>query len=110
METSSRVLYGLLLLSTLVSVCMSIAAILKGGRSPIITNYRSIFFLKFFLFVVSKLVVQAYIVSIAVKSLMYYVANRGPLYSGLLGEIFNLYFRGICRADRDYIRYKLRGG
>ena len=100
---SSRILYGLLLVSSVASVCMSFTAILKGGRRPIIHSYSSVFFFKTFLFILSKFMVQAYVLSIAIKSLMYYVAHRDVLRSGLLGDIFNIYFRGICRPTYRHV-------
>ena len=99
-NTGSRVLYGLLLVSSVASVCLSFTAILKGGRKPIIKSYRSFLFLKLFLFILTKLMVQAYILSIAIKSLMFYVANKDLLANG--GDIFDLYFRGICREIYRY--------
>ena len=99
-STVSRVLYGLLLVSSVVSVCLSFTAILKGGRRPIIKSYRSFLFLKLFLFILTKLMVQAYVLSIAMKSLMFYVANKDLLATG--GDIFDLYFRGICREIYRY--------
>ena len=40
--------------------------------------------------------VQAYVLSIAIKSLMYYVAHWDVFQTELLNDVFDLYFRGIC--------------
>ena len=74
---------------------MSFAAILKSDMSNI-RSFGSAFFLKMFLFIFTKFVVQAYILSIAIKSLMFYVVYQDIIDGG---EIFNLYYRGLCRDD-----------
>ena len=55
-------------------------------------SYSSSFILKMFLFIFTKFAVQAYILSIAIKSLMFYVVFH-DMHDG--GEIFNLCYCGI---------------
>ena len=90
----SQVFYGLLLISSIASVCMSFAAILQSEKMSKIKTFKSSFFLQIFLFIFTKFAVQAYILSIAIKSLMFYVVFH-DIHDG--GEIFNLYYREICR-------------
>ena len=94
--------YGLLLVSSISTVCFSFAGILKWGEKPIIRTYWSLFFLKIFFFLLTKFVIQAYILSIPVKSLMFNVALQGALYDVYehpAYQLFELYYRGI---DRHY--------
>ena len=63
--------YFILLISTLISVGVSFARILTKGRNPVIKNIVSFKFFKVILMVISKLLVQSYILSMAVKSIMF---------------------------------------
>jgi hypothetical protein len=93
----SKASYLLLLVTSISSVCMDLAKILKWGDKPIIKSYFSLTFLKIFLFILTKFLVQSYVLSIAIKSLMYYVAMQADQKhnNDLYNNIFNLYYRGI---------------
>ena len=74
---------------------MSFAGILKSEKLPVVLNYNSFFFIKIFFFILTKFLIQAYIFSIAIKSLMWFVIL--PVKE--LKPIFQYYYRGICRPD-----------
>ena len=88
----SQSLYGLLLLSSIISVCMSFAGILKNNKLPVVIFYRSAVFIKIFSFILTKILIQSYIFSIAIKSIMWYVI----LPVSELGPVFQYYYRGLC--------------
>ena len=87
----------MLLITSISSVCIDLAKILKWGDKPIINTYLSFTFLKIFLFILTKFLVQSYALSMAIKSLMYNVAIQVDFedYSDLFKDMFNIYFRGI---------------
>ena len=93
----SQMLYGFLLISSIISVCMSFAGILKSEKLPVVLNYNSFFFIKIFFFILTKFLLQAYIFSIAIKSLMWFVI----LPVNELETIFQYYYRGICRKSHQ---------
>ena len=69
--------YFILLVSTLISVGVSFARILTKGKNPVIKNIVSFKFFKVILMLISKLLVQSYILSMAVKSLMFKFVSKG---------------------------------
>ena len=93
----SQALYVMLLITSIFSLCIDLAKILKWGDKPIIDIYLSFTFLKIFLFILTKFLVQSYALSMAIKSLMYNVAIQVDFedYSDLFKDMFNIYFRGI---------------
>ena len=96
----SKASYHLLLVTSISSDCIDLAKILKWGDKPIIKSYFSLTFIKIFLFILTKFLVQSYVLSIAIKSLMYYVAIQADHKHNhdLYNDIFNLYYRGIYDA------------
>ena len=93
----SQALYVMLLITSISSVCIDLAKILKWGDKPIINTYLSFTFLKIFLFILTKFLVQSYALSMAIKSLMYNVAIQVDFEddSDLFKDMFNIYYRGI---------------
>ena len=90
------------------SVCIDLAKILKWGRIPVINFYFSFTFFKVFLFILTKFLVQAYILSMAVKSLMYYFSIKSDLEknSKMYADMFNLYYRGIYEDPQELTYYQ----
>jgi hypothetical protein len=98
---SSQIKYGLLLFTSFSSLCLSCSRILKWGRTPVIQTFFSFKFLKIILLIVTRFLIQSYILAWAVKSLMYQFVSRyeylKPGQSDILyKEIVNLYYRGLC--------------
>ena len=69
--------YFILLVSTLISVGVSFARILTKGKRPVIKNIVSFKFFKVILMLIFKLLVQSYILSMAVKSMMFKFVSKG---------------------------------
>ena len=93
----SKISYFLLLMSSISSVCIDLAKILKWGEDPIITTYASFTFCKIFLFILSKFLVQSYVLSMAIKSMMFYFALTvdNEENSDIFNELLQFYYRGI---------------
>ena len=100
----SKASYALLLISSISSVCIDLAKILKWGYKPVITTYISFTFFKIFLFILTKFVVQSYVLSMAVKSLMYQFTILPSLVSDKdsdeLNGLLQLYYRGIYKSPQ----------
>lgn len=73
---SGAYFYFVLLLSTVLSVGVSFARLLTQGKSPVIHRILSLKFLKVLLMIVLKFLVQAYFLSMAVKSIMYKFVSK----------------------------------
>ena len=71
--------YFIMLISTVSSVGVSFARILTKGKNPVIKNIISFKFFKVILMLISKLLVQSYILSMAVKSMMFKFVSKGSL-------------------------------
>ena len=86
----SKVMYFLFLFSSISSVCISLTRwvdlavrkiigriyrILAWGRHPIIDSLHSLTFFKMVLLILTKVLIQAYLLSMAIKSLMFYMAT-----------------------------------
>ena len=69
--------YFILLVSTLISVGVSFARILTKGKNPVIKNIVSFKFFKVILMLIFKLLIQSYILSMAVKSMMFKFVSKG---------------------------------
>ena len=69
--------YFILLFSTLISVGVSFARILTKGKRPVIKNIVSFKFFKVILMLIFKLLIQSYILSMAVKSMMFKFVSKG---------------------------------
>ena len=96
----SKFSYILLLLSSVTSVCIDLAKILKWDEKLVITTYLSFTFFKIFLFILTKCLVQSYFLSMAVKSLMFHFAILvdSDENSDLFNDVIELYYRGIYKA------------
>ena len=68
--------YFILLSSTVFSVGVSFARILTNGKNPFIKNIVSFKFFKVILMLILKLLVQCYILSMAVKSIMFKFVSK----------------------------------
>ena len=102
----SRLVYSLCLFSSFSSVGISCARILKCGEYPVIVTFVSFRFLKILLLLVSRFLVQSYVLAMAVKSLMYWFVSHYQYFKpGQSGqfylEIENLYYRGICWPSKS---------
>ena len=98
----SKISYFLLLMSSISSVCIDLAKILKWGEDPIITTYASFTFCKIFLFILSKFLVQSYVLSMAIKSMMFYFALTIDYEenSDIWNELLQFYYRGIYNTPQ----------
>ena len=65
-----------MLFSTILSVGVSYARFLTQGTNPVIKRIFSFKFLKVIIMLILKFMVQSYVVSIAVKSLMYKFVSK----------------------------------
>ena len=96
----SKISYMVLLISSISSVCIDLAKILKWGKKPIITSYFTFTFLNVFLFILTKFLVQSYILSMSIKSLMYHWAivtdatYAGEMYLDLLNHHYRSLLEG----------------
>ena len=98
---SSQIKYGLLLFTSFSSLCLSCSRILKWGRTPVIQTFFSFKFLKIILLIVTRFLIQSYILAWAVKSLMFQFVSRYEYWKPgqsdkLYREIVDLYYRGLC--------------
>ena len=97
-STESKYMYFTGLTLSIVSVSFTCTVMLKWGHRPVIKSFYSFKFLKILLFILTKFFVQAYILSMALKNLMYFEvflpnANR----SSLAFQIFNYNYYGLCK-------------
>ena len=69
------------------------------GEHPVVKNILSFKFLKIALFILSKVVIQAYALGMAVKSLMYYFVFLDDDDSELFESVQDLYYRGILKES-----------
>ena len=69
--------YFILLSSTVISVGVSFGRILTKGKNPVLTNIISFKFVKVILMIILKLMIQSFILSMALKSLMYKFVSKG---------------------------------
>ena len=97
--TSSKIYYGLLIITSLTSVSISLARVLKWGKNPLIKFFLSFQFFKIILMMLTRFIVQSYILSMAVKSLMFFSVFtnffRIELQDSQFEELFEMYYRGI---------------
>ena len=104
----SKLVYSFTLISSFTTVGISCARILKRGESPVIETYVSCRFMKIILLIVTRFLVQSYVLAIAVKSLMYgFVSHYQYFKPGqsarLYSEVENLYYRGLCWPGVLYV-------
>ena len=69
--------YFVLLTSTMISVGISFARILTKGKNPVIKNVISFKFFKVIIMLILKLLVQSYILMMALKSIMWKFVSKG---------------------------------
>ena len=107
----SKLVYGFTLFCSFSLVGISCARILKYGDPPVIDTFVSFKFLKIILLIVTRFLVQSYVLAMAVKSLMYWFVSHNQFFkpgqsSQMYKQIENLYYRGLClpdcRADRTH--------
>ena len=67
----SKLIYGVFFLSSFVAAAASFAKVLKWDKKPVIKNYVSLKFVKITLLLVIRFFMQGYILSAAIKSLMF---------------------------------------
>ena len=92
---SSKLQYFTLLFSSCASISISFARILTFGGQPMVTSLLSANFLKTVLFLLTKFLVLAYLLSMSIRSMMmYYVfGSENELFTSVLE--YN--YRGLCR-------------
>ena len=96
-STESKYMYFTGLTLSIVSVSFSCTVMLKWGDRPVIKTFYSFKFVKILLFILTKFFVQAYILSMALKNLMYFeifLPNENR--SSLTFQIFNYNYFGLC--------------
>ena len=90
--------YFILLTFTIISVGVSFARILTKGENPAIQNIVSFKFFKVILMLISKLLVQCYILSMAVKSIMYKFLSKGRIHIKYIHKVsINNFF--LCSSN-----------
>ena len=72
----SKVFYGLVLTSTVISVGISFSRLLTQGKVPVIQRIVSVKFLKVLLMLILKFIIHSYILAMAVMSLMYKFVSK----------------------------------
>ena len=93
----SKLWYFFGLSTSIVSVCFSCTMVLKWGANPVIQSVNSFKFVKILFFILTKFLVQAYISSMALKSLMAYeVFIYHEDTDSLEFKVLNNNFHGIC--------------
>lgn len=78
-EDSVPYLYFILLSSTFISIGVSYARLLTHGDNPVINRIFSFKFLKTIIMLILKFIIQSFVVSMAVKSLMYKFVSKEKL-------------------------------
>ena len=101
-QTSSRVRFLLSFFSSFLSVGIGFSRLLTQGRRPVIKHVVSLQFLKILMIIVTKFIMQSYMLSISIQSLMYKFISKfryfpKPSYdSGEFRELEEKYYRGLC--------------
>ena len=93
-STYSRIVYFTGLTTSIVSVCFSCTNMLKWGDNPVIKSFYSFKFIKILSFILTKFLVQAYFLSLALRSLMYFEIVEDT--SSFYFQVFNYNYHGIC--------------
>ena len=101
-DTTSKVTYFLLLLSSTVSICISFTKMLQAGDRPVLPTVFSIRAVIVFVFIVTKFLLLAYLNSLAMTSIIlgtisFAVTENDPAYT----ELFDNFYRGLCRPSKD---------
>ena len=100
----SKLIYGGFFLSSFVAAAASFAKVLKWGKKPVIKNYVSLKFVKITLLLVTRFLMQGYILSAAIKSLMFqYIFLKVFGQWNMMRQVLNVYYRGLCiRSETKY--------
>ena len=96
-STYSRMCYFTGLTISIVSVCFSCTVMLKWGDNPVIKSFNSLKFIKILCFILTKFLIQAYFLSMALKNLMYFevfLPNEDS--SSFYFQVFNRNYNGLC--------------
>ena len=101
-DTSSKITYFLMLLSSLVSICISFTKMLRMGHEPVLTSIFTTRAGIVFLFLVTKFLLLAYLHSLAITSMMLgsvgsNIADNDPAHM----ELFDMFYRGLCPPPKD---------
>ena len=113
-KTSSRILFLATFSSSFLSVGISFARLLAQGSRPVIKRIVSWQFLKILLMILSKFILQSYMLSMAFKSLMFkFVSKFQFSYNPSLDtkeyrELEEIYYRGICLTDSTSKKCEIR--
>ena len=87
--------YFFFLSSSILNMGLELAKILTWGTNPIVSRLKSFTFLKIFVFILTKLYINVYILSVIVKSLMFQLVFKDHMIvagSPKLEELFrNVY-------------------
>ena len=93
----SKLSYFTGLTLSIISVSFSCTKMLKWGDRSVIKRFYSFKFIKILLFILTKFVVQAYFLSIALKNLMLFevfLSNEDT--DTFAFQVFNYNYYGIC--------------
>ena len=96
----SKMNYFFFLSSSILNMGLELTKILTWGNNPIVIRLMSLTFLKIFVFILTKLYINVYILSVIVKSMMYqFVVKDQMIVAGIpeLEELFSFYYRGVDR-------------
>ena len=101
-DTTSKISYFLMLLSSLVSICISFTKMLHMGHEPVLTSVFTTRAGIIFLFLVTKFLLLAYVHSLAITSMMLgtvgsALADNDPAHV----ELFDNFFRGLCPPTKN---------
>ena len=101
-DTTSKITYFLMLLSSLVSICISFTKMLRMGHEPVLTSIFTTRAGIVFLFLVTKFLLLAYLHSLAITSMMMglvgsIIADNDPAHI----ELFDMFHSGLCPPPKD---------
>ena len=113
-KTYSFLIFLVTFCSSFLSVGISFARLLAQGSKPIIKRIVSWQFLKILLMIISKFIMQSYMLSMAIKSLMYKFVSKyqyfekpfdDPEDENQYRELEEIYYRGLCiNEDSEFRR------
>ena len=108
-NTWSKIQYGLLMASSLTSVSISLARVLRWGKDPVINHVFSFAFLKIIIMIFSRFFLQCYLLSMSIKSLMFFVVIpslfKDELHDEQFSELFELYYKGITSQSPSLLTF-----
>ena len=105
-DTSSKATYLFMLLTSLVSLCITFTKMLQAGRKPVLSTVFSVRALVVFIFIVTKFLLLAYLNSLALTSIVlgsigFAVAEEDAGHR----ELYDNFFRGLCRPSEDPLAF-----